>query len=98
VSISPVFSYASSDERSPDYLSFPPCFFRYQELNDELARLGHKLFLPLDPGPGATIGGMISTGCSGESKERNVHMSVAFELTTLHRFLSLTGTNTVRYG
>ncbi|KAL7416519.1 hypothetical protein BDY24DRAFT_406069 [Mrakia frigida] len=42
----------------------------YQELNDELARLGHKLFLPLDPGPGATIGGMISTGCSGTNTVR----------------------------
>jgi D-lactate dehydrogenase (cytochrome) len=33
------------------------------ELNEELAPLG--LFFPPDPGPGAMIGGMVGTGCSG---------------------------------
>ena len=35
----------------------------WQELNAELADDG--LFFPPDPGPGAMIGGMIGTGCSG---------------------------------
>ncbi|OAP56665.1 glycolate oxidase, subunit GlcD [Fonsecaea erecta] len=33
------------------------------DLNHELASLG--LFFPPDPGPGAMIGGMVGTGCSG---------------------------------
>ncbi|RSL78711.1 hypothetical protein CEP51_007952 [Fusarium floridanum] len=33
------------------------------DLNDELA--SHGLFFPPDPGPGAMIGGMVGTGCSG---------------------------------
>ena len=35
----------------------------WQELNEELAQ--ENLFFPPDPGPGAMIGGMIGTGCSG---------------------------------
>lgn len=35
----------------------------WEEINSHL--LPHRLFFPLDPGPGATIGGMIGTGCSG---------------------------------
>ena len=35
----------------------------WQELNDELA--DKNLFFPPDPGPGAMIGGMVGTGCSG---------------------------------
>ena len=35
----------------------------YQDLNEELAEVG--LFFPPDPGPGAMIGGMVGTGCSG---------------------------------
>jgi D-lactate dehydrogenase (cytochrome) len=35
----------------------------WEELNEELAP--HGLFFPPDPGPGAMIGGMIGTGCSG---------------------------------
>ncbi|KAA1112208.1 hypothetical protein PGTUg99_013411 [Puccinia graminis f. sp. tritici] len=39
----------------------------YENLNDQLKRTAspHKLFFPVDPGPGAQIGGMIGTGCSG---------------------------------
>ncbi|KAM5341512.1 hypothetical protein ACJ41O_014543 [Fusarium nematophilum] len=33
------------------------------DLNEELAT--HGLFFPPDPGPGAMIGGMVGTGCSG---------------------------------
>ena len=35
----------------------------WETLNDELSKDG--LFFPPDPGPGAMIGGMIGTGCSG---------------------------------
>ena len=35
----------------------------WQELNEELAQ--DNLFFPPDPGPGAMIGGMVGTGCSG---------------------------------
>lgn len=35
----------------------------WEELNESLAP--HGLFFPPDPGPGAMIGGMVGTGCSG---------------------------------
>ncbi|KAF4415228.1 D-lactate dehydrogenase (cytochrome) [Fusarium acutatum] len=35
----------------------------WMDLNEELAV--HGLFFPPDPGPGAMIGGMVGTGCSG---------------------------------
>ncbi|GAB1310021.1 D-lactate ferricytochrome c oxidoreductase [Madurella fahalii] len=40
----------------------------WEELNDQLAE--HNLFFPPDPGPGARIGGMIGTGCSGTNAYR----------------------------
>ncbi|KAK0734819.1 hypothetical protein B0T26DRAFT_689722 [Lasiosphaeria miniovina] len=40
----------------------------WEELNEELAT--HNLFFPPDPGPGAMIGGMIGTGCSGTNAYR----------------------------
>lgn len=40
----------------------------WEELNDELAKDG--LFFPPDPGPGAMIGGMVGTGCSGTNAYR----------------------------
>ncbi|TFY61815.1 hypothetical protein EVG20_g6914 [Dentipellis fragilis] len=35
---------------------------RWEDINDELKERGIPLFFPLDPGPGATIGGMVGTG------------------------------------
>jgi len=40
----------------------------WEHLNDELA--DHNLFFPPDPGPGAMIGGMVGTGCSGTNAYR----------------------------
>ncbi|KIY43337.1 D-lactate dehydrogenase cytochrome oxidoreductase [Fistulina hepatica ATCC 64428] len=43
---------------------------RWEDINDTLMSKGMALFFPLDPGPGATIGGMIGTGCSGTNAVR----------------------------
>ncbi|KAL9048543.1 MAG: hypothetical protein Q9162_007672 [Coniocarpon cinnabarinum] len=40
----------------------------WETLNEELAKEG--LFFPPDPGPGAMIGGMVGTGCSGTNAYR----------------------------
>ncbi|EER25806.1 D-lactate ferricytochrome c oxidoreductase [Coccidioides posadasii str. Silveira] len=40
----------------------------WEDLNEELAKRG--LFFPPDPGPGAQIGGMVGTGCSGTNAYR----------------------------
>ncbi|OTB02888.1 hypothetical protein M426DRAFT_13133 [Hypoxylon sp. CI-4A] len=37
----------------------------WQDLNDQLSRMGSGLFFPIDPGPSAKIGGMVGTNCSG---------------------------------
>ncbi|KAH7927748.1 D-lactate dehydrogenase cytochrome oxidoreductase [Leucogyrophana mollusca] len=43
---------------------------RWEDINSTLREKGIPLFFPLDPGPGATIGGMIGTGCSGTNAVR----------------------------
>ncbi|KAL5511402.1 DLD1_1 [Sanghuangporus vaninii] len=43
---------------------------RWEDINLTLKERGIPLFFPLDPGPGATIGGMIGTGCSGTNAVR----------------------------
>ncbi|TFK29816.1 D-lactate dehydrogenase cytochrome oxidoreductase [Coprinopsis marcescibilis] len=43
---------------------------RWEDINQTLKNRGIPLFFPLDPGPGATIGGMIGTGCSGTNAVR----------------------------
>jgi len=42
----------------------------WMEINSTLKEKGISLFFPLDPGPSATIGGMLSTGCSGTNAVR----------------------------
>lgn len=46
----------------------PGC--QWEGINAELKEKGLELFFPLDPGPGACIGGMIATGCSGTNAVR----------------------------
>ncbi|KAK6906982.1 hypothetical protein I203_100971 [Kwoniella mangroviensis CBS 8507] len=43
---------------------------KWEDLNAYLAKENMPLFFPLDPGPGATIGGMVGTGCSGTNAVR----------------------------
>ncbi|KAI1212532.1 FAD-linked oxidase-like protein [Annulohypoxylon truncatum] len=42
----------------------------WQDLNENLSRMGSGLFFPIDPGPSAKIGGMIGTNCSGTNAVR----------------------------
>ncbi|KAI0276801.1 hypothetical protein BGY98DRAFT_1090140 [Russula aff. rugulosa BPL654] len=42
----------------------------WMEINETLKEKGIPLFFPLDPGPTATVGGMLSTGCSGTNAVR----------------------------
>jgi len=42
----------------------------WENINEHLQELNLPLFFPLDPGPSATIGGMMSTGCSGTNAVR----------------------------
>lgn len=48
----------------------------------------HTIHSQLDPGPGATIGGMMSTGCSGRT----------FPLQSDRRSIIFLKANAVRYG
>ncbi|KJA24402.1 hypothetical protein HYPSUDRAFT_200621 [Hypholoma sublateritium FD-334 SS-4] len=43
---------------------------RWMDINEILKEKGIPLFFPIDPAPGATIGGMLSTGCSGTNAVR----------------------------
>ncbi|KAH9480896.1 D-lactate dehydrogenase [cytochrome], mitochondrial [Psilocybe cubensis] len=43
---------------------------QWMDINEMLKKKGIPLFFPIDPGPGATVGGMLSTGCSGTNAVR----------------------------
>ncbi|KAF9525592.1 FAD-linked oxidase-like protein [Crepidotus variabilis] len=43
---------------------------QWMDINATLKEKGIPLFFPIDPAPGATIGGMLSTGCSGTNAVR----------------------------
>ncbi|KAI0344438.1 hypothetical protein BDW22DRAFT_1354465 [Trametopsis cervina] len=43
---------------------------RWMDVNEVLKEKGIPLFFPIDPGPAATFGGMISNGCSGTNAVR----------------------------
>ncbi|KAF9783921.1 hypothetical protein BJ322DRAFT_1007497 [Thelephora terrestris] len=43
---------------------------RWMDVNEVLKEKGIPLFFPLDPGPGATMGGIVSTGGSGTNAVR----------------------------
>lgn len=46
------------------------CGVDWMEVNATLKEKDIPLFFPIDPGPSATIGGMLSTGCSGTNAVR----------------------------
>ncbi|KAG6840832.1 hypothetical protein C0991_004055 [Blastosporella zonata] len=71
---------------------------KWMDINDMLKEKGIPLFFPLDPAPGATIGGMLSTGCSGmlpsgeviKTRRRSRKSSAGFDTTKL--FIGAEGT------
>lgn len=48
-------------ERDSDAVVQAGC--QWEAINEELKERGLELFFPLDPGPGACIGGMMANGC-----------------------------------
>ncbi|KAF8906305.1 FAD-linked oxidase-like protein [Gymnopilus junonius] len=58
----------SINEKDSDLVCQPG--IGWVDVNNTLAEKGIPLFFPIDPAPGATIGGMISTGCSGTNAVR----------------------------
>ncbi|KAG9048600.1 hypothetical protein FS837_012455 [Tulasnella sp. UAMH 9824] len=55
----------------------------WEDLNAQLKDMNYPYFFPLDPGPGATIGGMVGTGCSGTN-------AVKYGTAKSHWFINLT--------
>ena len=62
---------------------------KWEDLNEYLAEKKIPLFFPLDPGPGATIGGMAGTGCSGTNAVRYGTAKAEWFLNLVSLFLGL---------
>ncbi|KAH7341828.1 FAD-linked oxidase-like protein [Rhizoctonia solani] len=62
----------------------------WMEINAALKEKGIPLFFPLDPSPAATIGGMISTGCSGSEYISTFSNAVRYGTAKAEWFLNIT--------
>lgn len=70
---------------------------KWEDLNAHLAEEKIPLFFPLDPGPGATIGGMVGTGCSGTNAVRYGTAKAEWFLNLVSAFITTYHPTRMRY-